>query len=630
MVARKKAAAANINAKQVKNSSEGPDNHNHPSAETGKTSSHPQATEDDDLSFLSLIPAIIICTLVSIASYFSCESANLAEDIIVATIRTFVQLNLLAALLSPLFRFVENHHRNASVSKAVTRGKWYHQLGYSAPIMVIAYVMCFMLPLAAYEAASRSKLTLRSATIKSNSNNIVFLIVIAALFISVSTMATIAIFIIIKPSPRYSPRHVIPLCGMLFNNSLSSISLALDILFTDLRSKHREGIELMVAFGANVWTATRPSFRSVLAMALKPQINSMNVIGLVAIPGMMTGQLLGGQNPTRAAWYQIIIMSLIMGAVFVSVSITIELVIWNAFDDSGALRDDWIVDNDSLRVSQFISVLWVMSASSSQRSIGEKFSTNEVKATTPELVAVELSVKGNDTKKLPDDGASPQFQIDINGSYANGKRTMAASFAVSKGVTILQGESGIGKSTLLKSIAKLNSGFTPSSLSNATVKLNGKDRESFHPTLWRKQVLYIPQHGSSALQGTPESFLNFIASSHHHKNSSKTLVLESLKSQTINYMEKWKVTSSASKLAQPWSQLSGGEAQRILLSIALSTEPKILLLDEPTSAIDLQAKLVLEQSLKDSAENGLVIVLVTHDEDQMNRLGTMFMSLDIV
>jgi ABC-type multidrug transport system ATPase subunit len=347
---------------------------------------------------------------------------------------------------------------------------------------------------------------------------------------------------------------------------------------------------------------------------------------------MMTGQLLGGQNPTRAAWYQIIIMCLIMGAVFVSVSITIELVIWNAFDDSGALRDDWIVDNDSLRVSQFISSLWIMSASSLSQGgiIGERFSTNEVKATTPELLAVELSVKGNETKKLPDGGTSPLFQIDINGSYADGKRTMAASFVMTKGVTILQGESGIGKSTLLKSIAMQNSGFTPSSLSNSTVKLNGKDRESFHPTQWRKQVLYIPQHGSSALQGTPESFLNFIASSHHHKNSSTTSVLESLKSQTINYMEQWKVTSPASKLTQPWSQLSGGEAQRILLSIALSTQPKILLLDEPTSALDLPAKLALEQSLKDSAENGLIIVLVTHDEDQMNRLGTMFLSLDVV
>ena len=131
----------------------------------------------------------------------------------------------------------------------------------------------------------------------------------------------VAIFAIVKPKPWYSPRHVIPLCGMLFNNALSAISLALDILFTELQSKQRETIELMICFGADPWTATRSSFRSVLgtytcclfgmsiiytyytmvalfisnsmcsilfkASSLKPQINSMNVIGLVAIPGMM-------------------------------------------------------------------------------------------------------------------------------------------------------------------------------------------------------------------------------------------------------------------------------------------------------------------------------------------------------
>ena len=201
----------------------------------GSSTSRSSSQTEDDLSFLSLIPAIIICTLVSIASYFSCESIDLAEDIIVATIRTFVQLSLLAALLSPLFRIVENHHHNST-----TGGRQHISSRYSAPIMVLAYVMCFMLPLAAYEASSRSKLTLRPTVDNnnSNSNNTVFLIVITALFIAVSTMATIAIFIIIKPTPLYSPRHVIPLCGMLFNNSLSSISLALDILFTELQSKH--------------------------------------------------------------------------------------------------------------------------------------------------------------------------------------------------------------------------------------------------------------------------------------------------------------------------------------------------------------------------------------------------------
>jgi len=149
----------------------------------------------------------------------------------------------------------------------------------------------------------------------------------------------------------------------------------------------------MISFGSNVWAATRPSFRSVLVSSMKPQINSMNVIGLVAIPGMLTGQVLGGSSPTHAARYQIMIMCLIMGAVFLSVSISVELIIWNAFDDKGALRDDWIVDNDSLRVSQLISSLWAISTLSRSSALQE-VSTNEVKAKAiPELIAVELSVE---------------------------------------------------------------------------------------------------------------------------------------------------------------------------------------------------------------------------------------------
>ena len=604
------------------------DGKNNPSTTTencNKSLPSSQSTKDD-LSLVSLIPAIIVCTFVSVAAYASSESINLAEDIIVATIRTFVQLSLLAALLSPLFRFVENYHNN--VSKEASGS---HMLSrYSAPIMVLAYVLCFMLPLASYEASSRSKLTLRPAIdSESSSNNTVFFIVITALFTSVSTMAFVAIFLIIKPTPRYSPRHVIPLCGMLFNNSLSSISLALDILFTELQSKHRESIELMISFGSNVWAATRPSFRSVLVSSMKPQINSMNVIGLVAIPGMLTGQVLGGSSPTHAARYQILIMCLIMGAVFLSVSIAVELIIWNAFDDKGALRDDWIVDNDSLRVSQLISSLWAFSTLS--RRGAQQVSTNEEKARViPELIAVELSVKEpKSTKPQLDDDASPPFQINISGSYARGSRSMVASFTIPDGtIAILRGESGVGKSTLLKTIAMLNTGFTPSS--SPSMSLIGKTRESFHPTKWRKQVLYVPQNGAPKLHGTPESFLDFIASSHHIKHSSKASVLETLTTQTINYMEEWNVASPQSKLSQPWMQLSGGESQRILLAIAMSTEPTVLLLDEPSSALDLQAKLAVEKSLKAIAEKGCSIVLVTHDEEQMNRLGTMWLSLDAI
>lgn len=201
---------------------------------------------DDELSLTNLMPAVAVSTLVSVASYYSCESVEMAEDILVCTVRTFLQLSLLAALLSPLFRFVENQTK-LSLASSSSGSKYSKSPGTdvwrrtSAPLLVLAYVFCFMLPLAAYEASGRTKLTLRPTT--PPNKNVVLPIVMSSLFLAVSTMGAVAIFAIIRPTPWYSPRHVIPLCGMIFNNALSGVSLGLDALFAELRTK-RETIEL--------------------------------------------------------------------------------------------------------------------------------------------------------------------------------------------------------------------------------------------------------------------------------------------------------------------------------------------------------------------------------------------------
>ena len=215
----------------------------------------------DELSFLNLVPAIFVCALVSAASYISCESVELSEDILIAVIRNFVQLSALAALLSPLFRCVGDHHSSRK-----------------SPLLVMAYVFFFMLPIAAYEASSRSKFTLHPSNTSSFYNdNLVLLIVllsrksliypfsslsflnnlsicICAVFVAVSSLGSIAIGIL-RPIPWYSPRHVIPLCGMLLNNALSGTSIALDVVLTELKSHQRSTIELFLSFGL---TSTLP------------------------------------------------------------------------------------------------------------------------------------------------------------------------------------------------------------------------------------------------------------------------------------------------------------------------------------------------------------------------------------
>lgn len=257
MVLRRRGAAAVVaNVKNKKMSTSSDDKNNGDKSHLAATT---YAHQDDELSMNSLIPAIIVSSLVSVGSYYSCDySIDMMEDVLVATLRTVLQLSLLAAMLSPLFKFVEkNTTTNYTSSSSV-----------SAPFMVLGYVFLFMLPLAAFEASSRSKLTLRPIPMETSSHlledKIVLLIVMFSLFTAVSIMGAVAIFAIVKPKPWYNPRHVIPLCGMLFNNALSAISLALDILFTELQSKQRETIELMICFGADPWMATRSSFRSVL------------------------------------------------------------------------------------------------------------------------------------------------------------------------------------------------------------------------------------------------------------------------------------------------------------------------------------------------------------------------------
>ena len=70
---------------------------------------------------------------------------------------------------------------------------------------------------------------------------------------------------------------------------------------------------------------------------------------------------------------------------------------------------------------------------------------------------------------------------------------------------------------------------------------------------------------------------------------------------------------------KPWSQLSEGEAQRAALAVAISLEPSILLLDEPTSACDYATTLQIEESLKKSE---ITILMVSHDLTQVSRMST--------
>ncbi len=123
-------------------------------------------------------------------------------------------------------------------------------------------------------------------------------------------ITAVALGAIIQVRPWYLPQYAIPLVGMILGNTLNGISLGLDRLGTEL-TRGRDEVETMLALGATRWEAARPCVQRAVQTGMVPIVNAMMVVGIVNLPGMMTGQLLAGVEPLQAVKYQIVIMFLI-------------------------------------------------------------------------------------------------------------------------------------------------------------------------------------------------------------------------------------------------------------------------------------------------------------------------------
>lgn len=118
-----------------------------------------------------------------------------------------------------------------------------------------------------------------------------------ALGISVSVHLVISLTLVMKVEQWYTPSVIIPLAGMYFANTMNAISLSAERYLSELRQGQGSDQARLTAFNA----------------AMIPQINGLLAVGLVALPGMMTGQILSGISPLIAVRYQIMIMAMILG-----------------------------------------------------------------------------------------------------------------------------------------------------------------------------------------------------------------------------------------------------------------------------------------------------------------------------
>ena len=114
---------------------------------------------------------------------------------------------------------------------------------------------------------------------------------------------------VLQLDPWYMPRYLVPLAGMVFANAMTAVSLAAERLYAEL------------GHGDNWAKARDTAFKT----AMIPVVNSLFAVGLVSLPGMMTGQILAGVSPHVAARYQIVVMCMIFASAGISTAIFLSL-----------------------------------------------------------------------------------------------------------------------------------------------------------------------------------------------------------------------------------------------------------------------------------------------------------------
>lgn len=134
------------------------------------------------------------------------------------------------------------------------------------------------------------------------------------------------------------PRVVVPIAGMIVATAMQAAGLTLRRLQEDARAA-RPAIEARLSLGLPARQAFLPHQRSALRTALLPAIDSTKVVGLISLPGAMTGLILAGVDPLTAIRYQIVVMYMVLAATALAAFTTARLAERALFDDAHRLVD---------------------------------------------------------------------------------------------------------------------------------------------------------------------------------------------------------------------------------------------------------------------------------------------------
>ena len=257
-----------------------------------------------DIKWLDLALGYIL--LLIPAAVFWYYKTGLVKDTLVAAGRMTVQLILVGLYLEFIF-------------------------AKDSTLINLAWVFIMVL-VAAYTTVQRSELNYR-----------IYLIpVFIASTISILLVDIYFFAVVIRLNNIFKAMYFIPITGMLLGNCIRGNIIAINSYYSRL---HKEPLlyRYSLASGASRGEALMPYIRDAIKTSFNPTIATMAVVGLISLPGMMTGQILGGNSPMIAIKYQIMLMITILVASVITVILTMYIAnkfVFNDFDilKSGVIR----------------------------------------------------------------------------------------------------------------------------------------------------------------------------------------------------------------------------------------------------------------------------------------------------
>ena len=211
------------------------------------------------------------CFILIVLALIRIKDIRLSRDLLISAARMTVQLFIMAFVLKMVFDLQ----------------LWYIVLAIELVIFLMASQIVFN-------------------RVKARTNNLMRN-VFFALVAGAGTILLIFLVVVVGREPLYDPRYVIPLGGMIIGNAMNACAIAYERFHSSI-NRDKKLIMTLLSYGATYKESTAMQFREALKAAFLPILITMSATGIVALPGMMTGQILSGSDPLTAVEYQITIM----------------------------------------------------------------------------------------------------------------------------------------------------------------------------------------------------------------------------------------------------------------------------------------------------------------------------------